>query len=136
MNRNNVAWVLRADGLFNMFAGLVLLTFYRPVVAFIGWPNTQMPIYANVLGAALIGLSLTVLLVSRHPEQSRGIILSSVLTKALAGVTILYWVFIAGVDLPSPWLLPAAVGVQVLFALGEAAYCLPSKTGGPNRRVA
>jgi hypothetical protein len=136
MNRNNVTWVLLADGLFNLFAGLVLLTFYRPVVALIGWPNTQMPIYANVLGAALIGLSLTVILVSRHPEQSRGIILSSVLTKALAGVTILYWVFIAGIDLPSPWLLPAAVGVQVLFALGEAAYCLPFRTGGPNRRVA
>jgi hypothetical protein len=136
MNRSNVVWVLRVDGLFNLFAGLVLLTFYRPVVALIGWPNTQMPIYANVLGAALIGLSLTVILVSRHPEQSRGIILSGVLTKALAGVTILYWVFIAGIDLPSPWLLPAAVGVQVLFALGEAAYCLPSRTGGPNRRVA
>ena len=136
MNRNNVAWVLRAEGLFNLYAGLVLLTFYRPVVALIDWPNTQMPIYADVLGAALIGLSLTVILVSRHPEQSRGIILSSVLTKALAGVTILYWVFIAGIDLPSPWLLPAAVGVQVLFALGEAAYCLPSRTGGPNRRVA
>jgi hypothetical protein len=136
MNRNNVAWVLRADGLFNLFAGLVLLTFYRPVVALIGWPNTQMPIYANVLGVALIGLSLIVILVSRHPEQSRGIILSSVLTKALAGATILYWVFVAGIDLPSPWLLPAAVGVQVLFALAEAAYCLPSRTGGPNRRVA
>jgi hypothetical protein len=78
---------------------------------------------------------LTVILVSRHPEQSRGIILSSVLTKALAGVTILYWVFVAEIDLPSPWLLPAAVGVQVLFALAEAAYCLPSRTGRPNRRV-
>jgi hypothetical protein len=108
MNRNNVAWVLRADGHFNLIAGLVLLTFYRPVVALIGWPNTPLPIYASVLGAALIGLSLTVILVSRQPEQSRAIILSSVLTKALAGVTILYWVFVAGIDLPSPWLLPVA----------------------------
>ena len=68
--------------------------------------------------------------------STRGIILSSVLTKVLAGVTILYWVFIAGINLPSPWLLPAAVGVQVLFAFAEAVYCLPSRTGGPNRRVA
>jgi hypothetical protein len=52
MNRNNFAWVLRADGLFNLIAGLVLLTFYRPVVALIGWPNTPLPIYASVLGAA------------------------------------------------------------------------------------
>jgi hypothetical protein len=136
VNRSNVVWVLRADGLFNLFAGLVLLTFYRPVVALIGWPDAQMPIYANVLGAALIGLSLTVILISRHPEQSRGIILSSVLTKALAGAMILYWVFVAGIDLASPWLLPAAVGVQILFAFGEAAYCLPSRTRRSNRRVA
>ena len=27
-------------------------------------------------------------------------------------------------------------GPQGVFALGEAAYCLPSRTGGPNRRVA
>jgi hypothetical protein len=136
MNSTRVTWVLRADGLFNLAAGLVLLVFYRPAVALIGWPDTQTPIYANVLGAALIGLSLIVLLVSRHPGQSRGIILSSVLTKALAGVAILYWVFVARIDLPSPWLLPAAVGVQVLFALGEAAYCLPLRNERSNGRVA
>jgi hypothetical protein len=42
----------------------------------------------------------------------------------LAGVIVLYWVFVARIDLPSPWLLPAAVVVQVLFVLGEAAYLL------------
>jgi hypothetical protein len=45
-----------------------------------------------------------------------------VVTKGLAGVIILYWVFIARIELPSAWLLPAAVGIQVLFALGEAVY--------------
>jgi sorbitol-specific phosphotransferase system component IIBC len=39
-------------------------------------------------------------------------------------VIIVYWVFIAGISLPSPWLLPAAVVAQVLFVLGEAAYIL------------
>ena len=51
-------------------------------------------------------------------------------------MTILYWAIVAGIDLLSPWFQSAAVGVQVLFALAEAAYCLPSRTGGPNRRVA
>jgi hypothetical protein len=56
----DVAWVLRADGAFNFIAGLVALFFYMPIVALIGWPDTETPIYANVLGAALIGLSLAV----------------------------------------------------------------------------
>ncbi len=122
MNRKNFAGVLRADGVFNLLAGLVLLFFYRPVVELIGWPDTDAPIYANVLGAALIGLSLAVLFAAGHPERSRDTILASIVAKGLAGVTILYWVFVAGIELPSPWLLPAAVGVQVLFVLGEAAY--------------
>lgn len=74
MSRSSVAWVLRADGAFNFLAGLVLLLFYRPVVALIGWPNTETPIYANVLGAALIGLSLAVWFAANHPELSRDII--------------------------------------------------------------
>jgi hypothetical protein len=124
MTRAGVAWVLRADGVFNLIAGLVCLLFYRPVVALIGWPDTDVPIYANVLGAALIGLSLAVLFAANHPESSRDTILASIVAKVLAGIIIVYWVFLAGVELPSPWLLPAAVVVQVLFVLGEAAYLL------------
>jgi hypothetical protein len=120
-----VAWVLKADGAFNFLAGLVLLLFYRPVIALVGWPDTDTPIYANVLGAALIGLSLAVWFVANHPEQSRDTILASIVAKGLTGVIILYWVFIARIELPSAWLLPAAVGVQALFALGEAAYLYP-----------
>jgi hypothetical protein len=124
VRNTNVAWVLRADGAFNFLAGLVALFFYRPVVALIGWPDTEMPIYANVLGAALIGLSLAVWFAADHPERSRGTIFASIIAKGLAGVIILYWVFVARIELPSPLLLPAAVGVQVLFVLGEAAYLL------------
>jgi hypothetical protein len=137
MNHNNVARVLRADGVFNLLAGFVLLFFYRPVVALIGWPDTDVPIYANVLGAALIGLSLAVLFAANHPDRSRDAILASIVAKALAGVVIVYQVFLVGIELPSPWLLPAAVVVQVLFVLGEAAYLVSRglDVTGPARRL-
>ncbi len=122
MNRSSVARVLRAGGAFNFLASLVLLLFYRPVITLIGWPHTDTPIYANVLGAALIGLSLTVWFAANHLEQSRETILASLIAKGLAAIIILYWVFIARIELPSAWLLHPAVSVQVLFALGEAAY--------------
>jgi hypothetical protein len=135
MNRSNVVWVLRTDGLSNLFAGLVLLTFYRPVVALIGWPDTQMPIYANVLGAALIGavvdrdthlpLSRTV---ARHHPVKRPYQGACWSDDPLLGVR--------GRDRSTFPLAPAAVGAQVLFVLGEAAYCLPSRTRRSNRWVA
>jgi hypothetical protein len=131
----SAAWVLRADGVFNFLAGLVALTFYGPVVTLIGWPGTDAPIYPNVLGAALIGLSLAVIFAAGHPERSRDTILATVVAKGLAGVVILYWVFAVGIELPSSWLLPAAVGAQVLFVLGEVAY-LVSGTRSTRREPA
>lgn len=136
MRRENIARVLRADGVFNLIAGLVCLVFYRPIVALIGWPDTGEPIYANVLGAALIGLSLAVLFAANHPDLSRDTILASIVAKALAGLVIVYQVFLAGIELPSPWLLPAAVVVQVLFVLGETTYLVspaPGKTVAARR---
>ena len=45
----------------------------------------------------------------------------------MAGLSILYEIFIVGIPLPSPWLLPAAVGIQVLFVLGQATYLLTAR---------
>ncbi len=77
-----------------------------------------------ILVSALIGLSLMVWVGSRKPSRAREILIISIITHLLAGLSILYEVFIVGIDLPSPWLLPAAVGVQVLFVLGQAYYLL------------
>ncbi len=102
MNETNVRWVLRADGAFNLLAGLVCLFFYRPAVTLIGWPDTETPIYANVLGAALIGLSLAVWFAADHPEQSRDTILAGIVAKCLAGVIIVYWFLSPASNAPHP----------------------------------
>lgn len=133
MSDSTVKWILRADGLFNLFAGLVLQLNLESVLRLIGWPVAQTRVYALVLGSALIGLSLIVLLIANRPAQEHDIILVSVLTHTLAGVTILYEIYFGGLQLPNPFLLPAAVGVQVLFVLGELAYVL---TNRKSRKVA
>ncbi len=71
MSVSNVRWVLRADAAFNMFAGIVLYFFQRPIIALLLLPDTNKPIYANVLGAALIGLSLNAWLVSKTKSARR-----------------------------------------------------------------
>ena len=131
MNAMNVRWVLRADAVFNFLAGLASQFYLAPVLTLIGWPTTDVRVYAMVLGSALIGLSTGVWLAANHPQQSRDAILAGIVAKTLAGVTILYEVFITGIDLPSPWLLPAAVLVQVLFVLGEVAYLFASRPAKP-----
>lgn len=124
MTEKNVKLILRTDAAANFLFGLVLQLYLEPVLPLIGWVGTDTPVYAMVLGSALIGLALAVWFAANHPGRSRDTILASIVAKTLAGVTILYTIFTGQLQLPSPWLLPTAVGVQVLFAIGEAAYLL------------
>lgn len=124
MSESAVRWVMRLDGAFNMFAGILLQFNLEGLLRAIGWPAALTPVYAMVLGSALIGLSLMVLAGSRRPSRAREILIISIITHLLAGLTILYQIYIVGIELPSPFLLPAAVGVQVLFVIGEAYYLL------------
>jgi hypothetical protein len=118
---------MRADAIFNFFAGIMLQFYLSGLLALLGWPPAETRVYALVLGSALIGLSLIVWFASRRPSRAREILIVSIITHLLAGLSILYEIFIVGIDLPSPWLLPAAVGVQVLFVLGEAYYLLTAR---------
>jgi hypothetical protein len=115
---------MRADAVFNLFAGVMLQFYLSGLLQLLGWPEAQTRVYALVLGSALIGLSLIVWAASGRPSRAREILIVSVITHLLAGLSILYEIFIVGIDLPSPWLLPVAVGIQVLFVLGEAYYLL------------
>lgn len=132
MSDNTVKWILRADAIFNFIAGIALQFYIRPLLDLIGWPDTDVQVYAIVLGAALIGLSLTVWMVSYRPRELREFILISAITKTLAGVSILHQVYLAGQVLPSPWKLPAAVIVQVLFVLGELLYLARTRQEKPS----
>ena len=122
MTEKNVSLVMRGDAIFNFIAGIAAQLYLASLLTLIGWPLTDTRVYAMVLGSALLGLSVGVWLAASHPAQSRDMLIAAVIAKTLAGVTILYEVFIHGQPLPSPWLLPAAVVVQVLFVLGELAY--------------
>jgi hypothetical protein len=127
MSDPTVRWIMRADAAFNMFAGIMLQFYLSGLLRLLGWPEAETRVYALVLGSALIGLSLMVFVASRRPSRARELLIISIITHLLAGLSILYEIYIVGIDLPSPWLLPAAVGVQVLFVIGEAYYLLTAR---------
>jgi hypothetical protein len=127
MSDSTVRWIMRADAAFNMFAGIMLQFYLSGLLRLLGWPAAETRVYALVLGSALIGLSLMVFVASRRPSRARELLIISIITHLLAGLSILYEIYIVGIELPSPWLLPAAVGVQVLFVIGEACYLLTAR---------
>lgn len=122
INRSTASLVLRVDAVFNGLAGLILFFFYKPLITLVQFPDTNTPLYANVLGAALIGLSLDVWFASNDPDRLREPIIAGIVTRLLVAPAILYWLLIAGIDLPPIWLGLAAVAAQVVLIVAEALY--------------
>ena len=122
MSRANAVLVLRADAILNFVVGTICYLFYKPLMAAILFPDTNTPLYANVMGAAIMGLAITAWLVSNHPESSHDIIVAGIITRLLVAPAILYWLFIGGIARPPVWLGVLAVLAQVLLIGGEALY--------------
>ncbi len=127
MNRTQVSWVLRVHAAFNFIAGVILYFFPRPLISAALWPDTDKPLYANVLGAAIIGLAINAWFASNDPDRLREVMLSGVVTIALVAVAILYWLLIAGIDKPPLWLGLAAVAVQGILTAAEGVYLYTSR---------
>ncbi len=134
MSRENVIWVLRVDSLLNFVVGTICYFFYKPLIAAILFPNTDKPLYANVMGAAIMGLAIIAWLVSNHPEKSHDIIVGGIITRLLVAPAILYWLFIGGIDLPPVWLGVIAVLAQVALIGGEALYLYSARTQAQTAR--
>jgi len=128
MNRTTVVWVLRLDAAFNFTVGAICYLFYKPLIAAILFPDTDKPLYANVMGAGIMGLSIVAWLASNRPEASREFIGAIIVTRLLVAPAILYWLLIAGIDLPPVWLGLVAVGAQVALVSAEALYLYASRT--------
>ena len=131
MSERNVRWILRADGIFNLIAALILQFYVEALLPLLGWMPTDTTVYSMTLGSALVGLSLVVLLASNHPVQARDGIFASIVAKGLAGISIVYALFVTQIDSPAPSILLLAVGLQVIFAAGEAAFLLGTRRRSP-----
>jgi hypothetical protein len=127
MSRSNVVWVLRADSVVNFVVGAICYLFFKPLIALILFPDTNTPLYANVMGAAIMGLGIMAWLVSNHPDKSHDMIVGGIITRLLVAPAILYWLFIGGIDLPPVWLGVLAVLAQVALIAGEALYVYSSR---------
>ena len=54
--------LLIIDAVINLFLGVVLLAYSKPVVDFFGLPHSEMKFYPNILGAVLFGIGIALLI--------------------------------------------------------------------------
>ncbi len=82
---------LTVDALLTALVGLLLLFFPRRLVEISGVPDPDPSIYANLAGAALLGLALALVRAAETPVLHRAVIEASIAVKVLWAVVVVLW---------------------------------------------
>jgi hypothetical protein len=59
---NNDRLLLTLDAAVNLALGVLLVFFPRGIIEWLGLPTTDLPFYASILGAVLVGIGLALLI--------------------------------------------------------------------------
>lgn len=119
---------LAADALATALVGLLLLFFPRQAVTASGVPDPDPAVYANLAGAALLGLALALVRAAEAPVMNRGLIEASIAVKTLWAVVVLVWATALDLD-------AGARGTAVLSAVAVLFAVLAALEAEGLRRV-
>ena len=109
--------LLLLDAIINLLLGVLLIIFPRPLVDFLGIPDTISSFYPSLLGAVLFGIGIA-LLVHQYLPKAGGLGLGGAVSINLCGGLVLaYWLLMGGLDLPTRGLVFLWVIVLVLVIL-------------------
>jgi drug/metabolite transporter (DMT)-like permease len=86
------------DALVHALVGCVLLFFPGPLVDALGVPSPDPAIYANLAGAALLGLALALARASQSPEDHRSVIEATTVANVLAAAVLAVWLIALNAD--------------------------------------
>lgn len=94
--------LLLVDALINLIVGVLLATFPKRVVAFLGVPDSGTRFYPSILGAVLIGIAVALgIEYLRHPTRPAGLGLSGAIAINLCGAVFLIgWLLFGGLTIP------------------------------------
>ncbi len=89
--------ILLIDALINLTLGVLLVTFPRNLVSFLGIPDVTNTFYPSILGAVLIGIAIALFIeYMRKPTGIVGLGLGGAVSINLCGVVILLIWLVSG----------------------------------------
>ena len=94
--------LLFADALINLILGVLLATFPKTVVDFLGVPNIDATFYPSILGAVLIGIGVALVIECyRKPIRPAGLGLHGAIAINLCGAVFLVgWLLSGKLEIP------------------------------------
>jgi hypothetical protein len=94
--------LLLVDAFINLVLGILLATFPKSMVAFLGVPESSTKFYPSILGAVLIGIALALVIeYRRKPDRPTGLGLYGAIPINLAGAVFLIgWLLFGELTIP------------------------------------
>ena len=115
--------LLLVDALINLMLGVLLATFPKSVVAFLGVPDCRTKFYPSIFGAVLIGIGVALVIeYVRKPTRPAGLgLYGAVVINLIGAVFLVGWLLCGGLEIPlrGQVFLWAVAGVLVVISLVE-----------------
>jgi len=88
--------LILTDAIINLFLGIVLLAYSKPVINVFGLPETNLNFYPNILGAILFGIGIALLIERKRTDQFIGLGLGGAISINMTGGIVLFLWLAAG----------------------------------------
>jgi hypothetical protein len=115
--------LLLVDALINLVLGILLATFPKSVVVFLGVPESSTEFYPSILGAVLIGIAVALVIeYFRKPTRPAGLgLYGAIAINLLGAVFLIGWLLLGGLTIPmrGQMFLWAIAGVLIGISLVE-----------------
>ena len=93
--------LILTDSIINIFLGVVLLAYSKPIVDFFGLPETDLKFYPNILGAILFGIGIALFIEYKRKGEFIGLGLGGAISiNLMGGIVLFIWLVSGNLNLP------------------------------------
>ena len=93
--------LILTDSIINIFLGVVLLAYSKPIVDFFGLPETDLKFYPNILGAILFGIGIALFIEYKRKGEFIGLGIGGAISiNLMGGIVLFIWLVSGNLNLP------------------------------------
>jgi hypothetical protein len=93
--------IILVDSIINLFLGVVLLAYSKPVIDLFGLPKSELNFYPNILGAILSGIGIALLIEYKRKGAFIGLGLGGAISiNMMGGIVLFIWLVFGSLIIP------------------------------------
>ena len=93
--------LILVDSIINLFLGIVLMAYSKPIINFFGLPISDLNFYPNILGAILFGIGIALFIEYKRRDAFIGLGLGgAICINMMGGIVLFLWLVSGKLSIP------------------------------------